>query len=182
MAFKAIDDAIEALKKRMSSVEGRSSALETTTTTHTSDIASVEKSQEWASKGGPSSWVSAYKATWAKGIDSGGSVDAHSNAQGIVIGETGIYEVVAQQRANGTGSGYIALALNGNRTTLENRTNGVFAHDHAVSANVYTTSHYMGELQAGEVITAGAPEATTSGYLTYATTPLTGQIYVRRIS
>jgi microcystin-dependent protein len=141
-------------------------------------------SGEWAAKAGPSSWVSTYRATFAIGRDTGGTVDAHTNASAIIIGMTGQYEVVAMQRGNGVGvpNGYIGLGLNGSRTDLQGRTTGVWYHDHSAANNQYTTSRYIGLLNAGELITCGAPDATTAGYLSHDASSHTGGITVRRIS
>lgn len=138
------------------------------------------RGQEWASKGGPTSLASAYRNVWAKGIDSGGSIDAHSNAEYIEITQDGIYDVTAVQRAAGGSSVYIGLGLDGSRTALESRAEGMWVHDHASAANEFTTSRYLGPLTAGERITAGAASEGTA--LTYASSPLTGAIYVRRVS
>lgn len=134
---------------------------------------------EWAVKGGPSSYYSPYVNIWAKGIDSGGSIDAHTNPASIVIGETGIYEVIAFQRGT-TSSDYIGIGLNGDRTALESRAEGVWTHDHASGANSFSTSRYLGQLNAGELITSGA-YASGTGVLQGSATHI-GTLQVRRIS
>lgn len=180
MAFKALEDAIETLKKRMGLVERAS-------TDNATDIAALtaraDNSKEWAAKGGPSSITAAYKTVWAKGLDSGGSLDAHTATDGIIIGETGIYECIAYQRGGPSataGSDYIGLALNGDRATFESRTTGIWTHDHSPGNNMFAVSTYIGQLNAGEKVTAGAPS--TSNLLLYGAETHRGTLTVRRIS
>lgn len=134
---------------------------------------------EWAAKAGPQSYYSPYVNIWAKGIDSGGSLDAHTNPASIAIGETGVYEVTGMQRG-ASSSDYIGIALNGDRTALQTRATGVWTHDHASGANSFSQSQYTGRLNAGELITMGAPIGGT-GIMQGADTHL-GALYVRRIS
>lgn len=169
MAFKALEDAIETLKKRMGLVESAQKA----------DASGISTLGEWAAKSGPQSYVSPYKSAWAKGIDSGGSLDAHSAANHIIIGQTGVYEIKAFMRG-GTTADYIAIALNGDRTTLENRTAGVWTHDHSGGTNVFSSSYYMGQLTAGELITAG-PYTSGTG-IQQGPTGTIGMLTIRRIS
>lgn len=134
---------------------------------------------EWAIKGGPTSYYAPYVNVWDKGLDSGRSLDAHTNPASIVIGEDGIYEVIAVQRGT-TSSDYIGIALNGNRSALETRTTGVWSHDHASGANSFSTSRYLGHLNAGELITSGAYTGGT-GILQGSASHI-GTLQVRRIS
>jgi hypothetical protein len=144
----------------------------------------IARSQEWAAKGGPKNITGAYRTTWEKGLDSGGTIDAHSDAGGILIGEAGIYEITAQQRGGpnaNPANDYIGIALDGDRSALENRAGGVWTHDHCPGSNLFTTSRYIGALNAGERITAGHFQ-TSPNYLSYGPESIRGTLTVRRIS
>lgn len=138
---------------------------------------------DWASKGGPTSVPSAYNNVWAKGVDTDGSLDATSNPNGIIIGETGTYEVTMEQRGGGSASpanDYIGLALSGDRATLEARAGGVYTHDHCPGNNLFSHSRYIGTLNAGEVITGGPPSTSTN--MMYGAATHIGMLTVRRLS
>lgn len=135
--------------------------------------------KDWGFKSGPVSWAAAQKVNWSRGLDSGGSIDAESDVNEILILADGIYDVRAVQRGT-TSSDYITLGLNGDRLTLENRLGGVFTHDHAAGANNYSTATYFGQLLAGESITAGANAA--GGGMVYASSSITGSIIINRVS
>ncbi|RCL91788.1 MAG: hypothetical protein DBW62_00600 [Microbacterium sp.] len=134
-------------------------------------------SADWAVKGGPTSLASAYENVWAVGFDGGGVLDGESNANGIVVGADGVYEVEGAQRGDGANV-YVTLALDGSRTDLETHADGLFTHDHSAGANNYSTSSYIGRLSTGDIITLGGP---TSTNLVYASSTLTGFIKARRI-
>lgn len=134
-------------------------------------------SADWAVKGGPTSLASAYENVWAVGFDGGGVLDGESNANGIVVGADGVYEIEGAQRGDGANV-YVTLALDGSRTALETHADGLFTHDHSAGANNYSTSSYIGRLSAGDIITLGGP---TSTNLVYASSTLTGFIKARRI-
>jgi hypothetical protein len=133
----------------------------------------------WAAKSGAVSWQSAYVSVWSRGVGGGGSLDATSVTNGILILADGIYEVHAHQRG-GSASDFIGIGMNGDRVTLENRATGVWTHDHASGANNFTNSYYLGPLLAGEKITAGSP--TTGGGIVYGAAATSGALYVRRVS
>lgn len=117
--------------------------------------------QEWGGKSGITQHTAAYKSTWARGIDSGGTIDAHSNATGILIGADGIYEVRSVMRGGASGNAaYQALGLNGDRVAFEARSLdpgmvGIWTHSHPGAGNDFTESNYLGALYAGDLITAG---------------------------
>jgi hypothetical protein len=139
---------------------------------------------DWGGKSGPDAYVSPYISRWARGVDSGGSVDAHSNANAILIGETGIYDIHCYFRGT-TASDYAALALNGDRTAFENRSTvgplkGVWTHDHAAGANNNSASHYLGQMLAGDIVTAGAYTSGTG--ISQAAAASTGALTVRRVA
>lgn len=136
---------------------------------------------DWAIKAGPSTYVSPYWLTWTKGVDSGGSLDAHTRNDAIVIGAAGVYEVIYRQRGAAAG-GYIGVGLSGSRNDLqaiEDAGNGMWFHDHFPGANMYATSGFIGPLPAGALITGGPVDSSQSdqrgaaGYL--------GHLVVRRI-
>jgi hypothetical protein len=132
---------------------------------------------DWAAKSGAVSWQSAYVNVWNRGVGEGSSLDASSVTNGILILKNGTYQVSAHQRG-GSSADYIALALNGDRTLLENRMAGVFTHDHSPGGNGFANSFYLGQLQAGEKITAGGPAA---GGNVFGATATSGALYVRRV-
>ncbi len=143
----------------------------------------LARSEEWAAKGGPKAITGAYRTTWEKGVDSGGTIDAHSDAGGILIGEPGYYEITMEQRG-GSGSGtndYVGIALNGDRSALENRADGMWTHDHCPGMNLFATSRYIGKLNSGERITAGHYQ-TSPNYLSYGPASHIGMLAIRRIS
>jgi len=133
---------------------------------------------QWGAKAGPSAWVSAYKNSWFRGEDSGGSLDAKTNPNGIVVKATGIYEVHAHQRG-GSATDYLGIALDGDRTTLEFRAGGVWTHDHSSGGNGFGNSCYMAPFSLGEVMTAGGPVAGANLFVGATTA---GSLYVRRIA
>jgi hypothetical protein len=135
----------------------------------------------WAAYNGPTAWASAYKVSnWAFRISQGSSFSTAA-ADGITINETGYYEVYASQRASGNASVYVALSVNGDRTALESRTTGAFTHDHSQSVNQFTTSRYIGLLNAGEKICCGAPDSTVSGQILYGASRTYGQMEIKRL-
>lgn len=168
-------DAGDTLGAKVDAIDSRVSRLER--------VADV-RAQEWAAKGGPLAHVGTpagpYANSWAKGVDSGGSIDAHSDPLRILISEDGVYEVVAMQRAVGAGA-YIGIGLNGSREAVADRPEGMWTHDHAGGATSFTNSRYLGPLLAGESITAGPPGG-AGDTVQYSAGSFTGNIYVRRIS
>jgi hypothetical protein len=119
-------------------------------------------SNDYAFKEGPLAFSSAFKNTWNLGYDYGSSFDATSSNAGITINETGNYLVEGWARASSATDVYIGLAVNGNRLTIENRSEGVWGHDHVSSSNSWGHTKYMGKLVANEIITMGPP---TSSYV-----------------
>lgn len=141
---------------------------------------------DWAGKSGPSAWTATYKATWARGVDSGGVLNASNSVFGVTIGLTGIYECTLSLRGGAAGNGeYGALALNGDRTAFENRSTnvpitGVWTHDHPAATNNFSTSFYLGQLIAGDLITGG-PASTAYGMPT-GTAASSGLLSVKRVA
>lgn len=144
---------------------------------------------EWATLGGPSGHSGApggaYACTWSKGVR---SADATLNPfntfggsiHGITIGIDGQYEVSARQRAASVNA-YIALGLNGDRAAIENRVDGMFDHDHAGIVDGFTTSHYIGKLLRGEIVTMGPPPG-QGATVRYGASTFNGTLTIRRIS
>jgi hypothetical protein len=118
---------------------------------------------DWAGKSGPSGYVAAYKASWARNyISQGSTLNVGSNVN-IQIGIEGFYECHAFLRGGASGNGaYIGLGLDGDRAAFELRSNptagsmeGIWTHDHPAATNNFSVSHYWGKLYAGDLITAG---------------------------
>lgn len=120
---------------------------------------------QWAGVSTPYAWSSAYKNGWLNVAKQGSYMNI--GAQGIYILRDGYYHVIAGQRANSTNDTFIGIGENGNRSTLENRTDGNWSHDHAGYPNKWTWSVYIGYLANGELLTAGAPNSTYSSRLTF---------------
>jgi hypothetical protein len=145
--------------------------------------------EEWASLGGPIAHTSGpggvYACTWTKGVVSAGATlnpfsTNGGSTLGITIGQTGQYECVSHHRSAGS-NGYSTLALNGDRVALESRATGMFDHDHGLGSETYSTSHYIGLLNAGEVVTMGPP-AGAGASMQWSSQTLTGTLTVKRIS
>jgi hypothetical protein len=100
------------------------------------------------------------------------------------MNEDGYYDIEACQRGNGVGApnGYITAALSGDRLALQNRTDGVFKHDHSAANNSYAHTGYLGFLPAGSVITVGPPDSTTAGYMLYGANNYLGWLQAKRLS
>lgn len=148
----------------------------------------IEESKEWAVLGGPMGHTGApggaYACTWAKGVTSASPTLNPFNTfagsvHGVTVGMSGQYEVVGRQRAASVNA-YIALALNGDRAALENRAEGVFDHDHAGIVDGFTTSHYIGALLRGEIVTMGPPPG-QGGTMRYGASTFNGTLTVRRL-
>lgn len=137
----------------------------------------------WGMKGGPVAHAGApggpYASTWQKGIDSGEYIDAHSNALGILINATGVYEIQARHRA-ASANGYATLAINGDRTALENRADGVFMHDHGVAMDDFSISEYIGVVPTGTLITHGPPSG-QGATMRYGVGVYAGSLSVKRL-
>ena len=149
------------------------------------DLDPLRNGQEWGMKGAPTSQVAQHVNRWFKAVDSGGSVDAKVNTDGILINEAGVYEITARQRVAGTSSAYSSLAIDGDRAALDSRLDGIFDHDHAAAADHFTQSRYVGTLPANTLITYGPPagQAASVQYTTEVDgATFTGTLLVRRIS
>lgn len=138
---------------------------------------------DWAYNSGPASVRSAFITAFHNRYTSSTDSFDPTHANGILVKKDGIYEVHALQRGNGQSvpNGYIALSMNGNRATLENRANCLFTHDHSPNNNAYTTSSFTGLLLAGEIVSMG-PDSTGSGaLLQYGTSAILGSLRIKRI-
>ena len=105
---------------------------------------------------------------------------------GILVQEAGEYEILAQQRSSaatgaGDASGYICLAIDGNRDILESREDCMFTHDHTAQQATFASSSYIGGIPANTLITAGAP-VVYADRLAYGAGSYVGVLTVRRIS
>lgn len=129
----------------------------------------------FAAKEGPSSWSSAYKSVWTFGYGQGPHLDHSTHNYGIKVNTTAYYECWSSQRSNGS-DGFVGIGIDGNRSTLEDRTTGIWAHDHSGYSSGYTWSYYVGLLNANEIVTAGGP--TTTGLL-YGTSGWAGFLSVK---
>ena len=140
---------------------------------------------DWGGKSGPQAWA-VYKANWARGHDSGGAINSTVNADGILIGLTGIYECRLHLRGGAAGNAdYAGLALNGDRTAFENRSNtpmtGIWTHDHPTGNNGFSNSYYLGQLLAGDLVTGGPYNGASSG-MTLSAAPSGGMMTIRRVA
>jgi hypothetical protein len=133
---------------------------------------------EWAAKEGPTSWSSAYKVLWNTSMGTGSYLNASAYNYGILVNTTAIYEVWAAQRCN-SGDFFIGLGVNGNRSTLEDRSTGMWGHDHSPDSSQWSHSYYLGPLNAGEIITSGSPSNPNNGL--YGASGLFGHITIKLI-
>ncbi|WWV91851.1 minor tail protein [Microbacterium phage phiMiGM15] len=172
-------DAEAAADAKSISTTQRVSALER-------NVEFAHAASEWGAKGGPAANAGKYVTQWAKGVDSGGSVDARSEPNAIVIKTTGVYEVTYRHRAgaNANTNDYICLAIGGNREAMESRADGVWDHEHATASganNTFVTSRYIGRLTSGERVTGGHHRDTADNMI-YSAATVAGTLTVRRIS
>ncbi len=138
----------------------------------------------WGGKSGPSTYVAPYRVQWTRGIDSGGTIDAHTHTTRVLIGMDGIYECHSYLRG-ASPTNYSGLGLDGDRAAFEARSNdpdmvGIWTHDHPGGTNDFAESHYLGQLYAGDLITAGPQTSGTD--ITLSAAASSGALYVRRIS
>lgn len=136
----------------------------------------------WAGKYGPSSFIASYKNAFAVGRGYGDSMDFSTYNYGIEIKVTGQYEVRATQRGKGTGSPYVAVAVNGDRSALENRTSGIWTHDHTPDLEQFSEASYIGLLNAGEIITAGQSTSVADTNISYGANSYNGTLIIKRLS
>lgn len=134
---------------------------------------------EWAALYGPTSYYGTFQANWGAAVGNGYSMTASTSNRGITINQSGYYQCQAWQRSTGTDF-YIGIAENGNRTTLEMRSDGVWGHDHQNYQGAWSHSSFTGYLYAGEKITAG-PASNTSGP-SYGTRGYSGALVIVRLS
>jgi hypothetical protein len=118
---------------------------------------------DWGSKSGPTSLSSAYKAVWGLQAGISKSIDHTTYNYGLLIKETGFYEVKAAQRGATSGA-MIGIGLNGDRSALETRSGATWSHDHSPGVGKWTESYYIGPLNINEIITAGSPAAADVSY------------------
>ena len=146
---------INLLDSRVDVVEANITSLENADATFTATLANLDKRGDFAGKEGPAVYISPYKVQWQRGFGFGTSLDWSTNSQGIVVKETGYYEVRAGQR--GAENNFSALSLNGDRATMENRVEGIWSHEHAGAsgANGWSESYYLGILYVNEIVSFG---------------------------
>jgi hypothetical protein len=187
MAERTLEEILVNLRKRVALLERGNSHKGMTFQNLRAVIRQVQASGEWGAKSGANFYLSAYKVAWARGIDSGGSINARESANYIRITQPGIYEVRAVMRGGASGNAnFIALSLNGDRGALENRSAdqatmvGVWTHSHPGAANDFTESVYLGQLYAGDLLAAGP--STDGTDIPFGPGPTTGGLFVRRIS
>jgi hypothetical protein len=133
---------------------------------------------DWAYKEGPISFNSNYRNNWNMGEAYGSSLDATTHGFGILVNETGEYWFEGWQRTGNTQFG--GLALNGDRSALENQSFNVWSHDHSGSTNNWSKSICVGTFQAGWIITFG-PAVNYSSGVVYSTAGFAGCITAVRL-
>jgi len=134
---------------------------------------------EWAALYGPASYYGIFQSNFAQARGNGYSMTASTSNRGITINQSGYYQCQAWQRSTGSDF-YVGIAMNGNRGLLEDRSDGVWGHDHSSGSNMWSHSHYTGYLAAGEKITAGA-SSNSSGAM-YASNGYAGALVIVRLS
>jgi hypothetical protein len=103
----------------------------------------------------PKDYKDEYWFLWDKQYTNDSSVFT-TQEDGIKVLKDGVYKVSYYQRAKDSDSDYGAIAISGDRDTLQGRENGIWIHDHSkASTTSFSTSFYIGELYADELITAG---------------------------
>lgn len=125
---------------------------------------------------GCTSFNSDFRNNFARGGVWGSVAQPTAGNDGIEILQDGMYRITAAQRS--TADGYSAIAESGNRNTLEDRTDGVWWHDHAGGSNDFAIGGYVGPLYAGEVITFGPSSSTAAGEMTYSSNGYSGYLIV----
>lgn len=141
---------------------------------------------DWAMMGGPLVHTGgpggAYATTWQKGLvgGAGGVFNTTSSNLGVTVLVDGVYEAESKHRVASAG-GYSTLAINGDRTALENRADGIFNHDHGSAADNYSTSQYTGFLPAGTVITMGPPSG-QGGTMRFGAATFYGTLKIKRLA
>lgn len=118
---------------------------------------------DWAAKSGPTSLVSAYRNAWTNSYGSNKSITHNETNSSFRINAEGYYEISLSQRTSGS-NGYVCLALNGSRSDLENRVEGIWTHSDSAVSGSFTYSHYIGFLFANEIITGGGLSTTGLSY------------------
>jgi hypothetical protein len=128
---------------------------------------------------GPNLWISAYKTRFAKQWGYGPDLNPYSTNDGILVLRTGYYHVRAVQRIGTAGTNsFITVAVNGNRSTLETRADGIFNHSHGQGSAIYTESNFYGQLITGELITMGASTTTNRDLLIYGNDGYVGSLTI----
>lgn len=135
----------------------------------------VEVRGDFAWKEGPTAYVSAYKVNWNQGGHQGTSLNATANAGYITVNTTGYYLVRAWQRV--AEEQMIGIALNGDRTALEGRSDNLWGHDHCAGPECWAQSVITGYLEAGWNISAGPP----SNYGSFGTAGYAGGLFIIRL-
>jgi hypothetical protein len=119
---------------------------------------------QWAGKAGPTSLLSTYRNVWSQQNGSGTYLNWTTYNYGILVNTTANYEVWLAQRMSASADNFLGVSLNGDRTALENRTTGLWSHDHEAYAQAWCNSYYIGRLNSGEIISGGGVSATNFTY------------------
>jgi len=111
---------------------------------------------------GPHAYGGAYKNKWHKVYNTDTNsfyfevIGSTNNYTGVKILKDCIVECRYGQRNNDNDKQYGAISLNGDRSTLENRTNGIWSHNHnAAEPSTWSEGYYLGEVYSGEILSAG---------------------------
>lgn len=113
----------------------------------------MEIKGDFAWKEGPMTYLAPFKISFNQGGHQGTSLNGTSAADGITVNSTGYYYCYAWYRVGD--NNYMGISLNGDRAALEGRTDLLWGHDHAKSANNWSKSLVIGYLEAGWKITCG---------------------------
>lgn len=109
------------------------------------------------------------------GTRSSSNGDVFSVSQsGITVNRTGRFRIDAAVRNNGGGDNYVYLGVSGNRSTLEDRGDSGWTHDHAAYNSQHIHSNYIGYVEAGWTVTLGA----INGNISYNSTGWAGYIFM----
>jgi hypothetical protein len=136
---------------------------------------------QWGGKSGPTSLLSTFRNVWNNQAGSGTYLDWTTYNYGVLVNTTANYEVWLSQRMSASADNYLGISLNGDRTTIETRTTGLWSQDHEGYGNAWCNSYYIGRLNSGEIISGGGVSSTnftyaTSGYAGFLTVKYVGEV------
>lgn len=134
---------------------------------------------DFAYKEGPTSYNNSYISNWNTGGGRGECLDPTSSGTGIYIRESGYYFAQGMQRISSV-NGMTGLAINGDRSSLESRSDNFWSHDHSGDgAGEFSQSFCVGYFEAGWLITYGTP---SSGMGAYGVSGYNGGLIIWRLS